>query len=300
MTYDSVLRLLAAVSEGRWVLLSDRHDHVPGQTSEPDVFYPIQRHTVPELAMITHGDCLVYIEGSWHHPPGETMLAFLPGAWHMEKWTTRETSYSMLWLTVLPQGINLHFSAYAPAEGYHLAGDRLTFQLPSAPVLWEASTQPDIRENIKARACFLSHLMQELVEMLERLDRPSQSAMPHAQQLAEQVRHYIDAHFRSDVTLRALAEMVHYSPAHLNLIFRRHVGQPIHSYLLDQRLEHAKGMLTHSENSIKEAARESGFADPLYFSRLFRRRTGLSPTEFQQVARNRQEKNEPPHGGSDR
>lgn len=116
MTRDSVLRLLTAVSEGRWRLLSGRHDQVPNQVFEPDAFYPIQRHTVPELAMVAHGDCFVHSEGAWQRPPAETVLAFLPGAWHTEKRAALEASYSMLWFTVLPQGINLHFSAYTSAN----------------------------------------------------------------------------------------------------------------------------------------------------------------------------------------
>ncbi|MBT4820766.1 MAG: helix-turn-helix transcriptional regulator, partial [Lentisphaerae bacterium] len=198
-----------------------------------------------------------------------------------EKWVEPGTSYTMLWLTLLPQGVNLHFSAYSPQTGYHLAGERLTFQVPSAASLWEASTHPDLTDNIPAQAHFLSQLLQSLVEVLDGLENPAESPLPYAQQLAEQVKHYLDAHFRSDVTLQALAEMVHYSPAHLNAVFRRHVGSPIHRYLLDQRLKHAKKLLAQPGSSIKQAARESGFNDPLYFSRLFRRRTGVNPREFQ-------------------
>ena len=59
--------------------------------------------------------------------------------------------------------------------------------------------------------------------------------------------------------------------------FTAHTGLSPHQYLLEFRLVRARNLLVETELSIKEIARQTGFKDELYFSRLFRQRLNLSP-----------------------
>lgn len=70
---------------------------------------------------------------------------------------------------------------------------------------------------------------------------------------------------------------------HLRRCFKEALGVPPHVYLTQLRLEHAKHLLRTSgpDVTIGEVAYNSGFYDPLYFSRLFRKYIGCSPTKWQ-------------------
>jgi len=74
--------------------------------------------------------------------------------------------------------------------------------------------------------------------------------------------------------------MVHCTPNYLNGIFRKITGEPIHRFILKRRLESARKQLSEPNSSIKEIAYKLGFQDPLYFSRLFKKYFGVSPSQW--------------------
>jgi AraC-like DNA-binding protein len=87
---------------------------------------------------------------------------------------------------------------------------------------------------------------------------------------------YADA----SLALDGLAEAAMVSPRHLRRLFREHVGASPMQALERFRMERASERLRHTDLQVREVARETGFADPLYFSRAFRRRMGCSPSAF--------------------
>ena len=82
------------------------------------------------------------------------------------------------------------------------------------------------------------------------------------------------------LTARELADGLHISASYLGRLFREELGDSPLQTLLRRRLDWAKLQLRHSALSVKEIAFAAGFRDQLYFSRLFRRKTGMSPLEF--------------------
>ncbi|OQA80287.1 MAG: HTH-type transcriptional activator RhaS [Lentisphaerae bacterium ADurb.Bin242] len=88
-------------------------------------------------------------------------------------------------------------------------------------------------------------------------------------------------------TLKSLADEVHMSPSSFRHHFTEITGIPPGEYLLKLRIRKAILMLT-SPTSVSSVALQSGFRDNNYFSRQFRKKTGLSPREFQKKYRNMQ------------
>ena len=78
-----------------------------------------------------------------------------------------------------------------------------------------------------------------------------------------------------------LAEISGFSRAHFTRVFTASEGIPPAVYVLQERMRHAARLLTsHSTLPIKEIAHLTGFDDPNYFAKVFRRFFGTSPTEF--------------------
>lgn len=91
---------------------------------------------------------------------------------------------------------------------------------------------------------------------------------------------YMHRHFRSKVTLEALANIAGLTPSSYSRSFKREKGLTPVEYLSRIRLAHAKKLLSRPNVSVKEAAGESGFGNEYYFSRLFKREVGVSPTIY--------------------
>ena len=90
----------------------------------------------------------------------------------------------------------------------------------------------------------------------------------------------IDSNLARPLSLHDVAENLRLDPAYLSRLFKRYLGESMGAYILRSKLTRAKDMLIASGKSVKEAARAVGFRDALYFSRVFRREEGMSPTEY--------------------
>jgi two-component system response regulator YesN len=85
---------------------------------------------------------------------------------------------------------------------------------------------------------------------------------------------------RGDLFLEEVANVVHVSACYFSLIFKQEVGMTFIDYLVKIRIEKAKELLAIPGNLSYEVAYQVGYNNPTYFSRLFKKHVGISPTEF--------------------
>ena len=94
-------------------------------------------------------------------------------------------------------------------------------------------------------------------------------------------KNLLDARFQeSRLQISEVAELLHITPNHLSKLFRQEVGMSALDYLQGVRLEHAIHLLQDHSLTVQEVAHESGFETGNYFTRLFRRKTGMTPSAF--------------------
>jgi two-component system response regulator YesN len=89
-------------------------------------------------------------------------------------------------------------------------------------------------------------------------------------------RHYMDP----DLSLNEVAAQVNLSPSHFSAVFSQETRQTFKEYLTELRIKKAKELLRMTTLRSAEISYQVGYSDPHYFSSVFRKNTGLSPTEF--------------------
>jgi len=94
------------------------------------------------------------------------------------------------------------------------------------------------------------------------------------------VMEYIKSHYSGKLTLEQIAASVHLSPSHISGLFRKETGQTVSAYIGFVRIEKSKQLLKTTQLSIAEIASRCGFEEQSYFSRVFRKQTGLSPKAY--------------------
>ena len=95
------------------------------------------------------------------------------------------------------------------------------------------------------------------------------------------VTEYVVAHLDEELTVDQLAEIAGFSRAHFSRQFTASQGTPPGGFVLQERMRHAARLLTDDALlPVKEIAIRTGFGDPNYFAKVFRRFFGASPTEF--------------------
>lgn len=95
--------------------------------------------------------------------------------------------------------------------------------------------------------------------------------------------HYMTANLDRPLTLAQLAAIASWSPTHYSMVFRRQLNLSPIEYLLRLKIQRACERLRTTDDLIADVARDLGFADPFYFSRLFRRRVGSSPRAYREI-----------------
>ncbi len=91
---------------------------------------------------------------------------------------------------------------------------------------------------------------------------------------------YINQHFAEDINLDDVARTVDISPYYFSKLFKQEAGENFIEYLTHLRMKQAKEYLANPQYSIKEVCIMCGYSDPNYFSRIFKKYEGVSPTEF--------------------
>ena len=85
--------------------------------------------------------------------------------------------------------------------------------------------------------------------------------------------------------MKLLAQELGVSYSWFRHTFTAHTGLSPHQYLLELRLVRARSLLAETEFSIKEIAMQTGFEDEFYFSRLFRQKLNLTPSQWRNRSR---------------
>jgi len=95
---------------------------------------------------------------------------------------------------------------------------------------------------------------------------------------------YMEEHVDSDIDMEEVAEFINMSYSSFQRHFKRTVGLTPHQYYLRLRTSKAKELLEDLDLSVKQIALQLGFNDPYYFSRLFKKQTGISPKGWRRTA----------------
>ncbi|MDH6364358.1 YesN/AraC family two-component response regulator [Enterococcus sp. PF1-24] len=97
------------------------------------------------------------------------------------------------------------------------------------------------------------------------------------------VKAILDDEFRKGVTLEALTSQFHLNKYQIVKDFSKYMGIPPIEYQINQKISFAKDLLRYTKMSIKEVALEIGIENFAYFSRLFKKKTGLTPSEYRKI-----------------
>ena len=99
--------------------------------------------------------------------------------------------------------------------------------------------------------------------------------------LVEQAKRYIAEHYTEKLTLTEIADVLNISAGHLSITFKKFTGTTLSDYIADVKIEHAKALIDTHQYLMYEISDMLGFDNPYYFSKVFKKVTGMSPREHE-------------------
>lgn len=125
--------------------------------------------------------------------------------------------------------------------------------------------------------CFIAALLMEFA-FQSRKEGEDAESLDHV--VLQRVSEWIQANAFADISVTDIAEQFHYSPGWLSTVYKQEFGVGINAQIADIRIKRAEELLMSTSMSVAQVAETVGFNDAKYFMRVFKQRTGLTPTRY--------------------
>lgn len=196
-----------------------------------------------------------------HAPPQKNLV--------IEALNQQAFSYIVIHYEVLKQAINDPFST----EHYAIPVNDAEEICYLAKQLHECYAQFGSMAMLRAKTRFAN-----LIESILYGAKVHYTSTNH--DVIEQALQYIHDNYASDLSVAQLAEICHLERRRFTHLFEQYTGMNPSTYITEYRITRAKALLRAFKNPISEIAEYVGYADSFYFSRVFKKITGLSPSQY--------------------
>lgn len=128
---------------------------------------------------------------------------------------------------------------------------------------------------------FLSSLLKSAVITVVRMVKDAHiHTKTDSASVVRNVIAYINLHYDSIIANESIAEVFNYNSTYLNRIFKLYTGSSLHAFLLSRRITAAMEMLCSQSLSVGEVAEKCGFGSLHHFTKRFKKRTGMTPSQY--------------------
>lgn len=110
--------------------------------------------------------------------------------------------------------------------------------------------------------------------------RKTLSSKKREHEVVRKIHRYVDSHLADDLSLTRLGELVDLNSSYLSRLYKQSTGIGLSEYIMNSRIEEAKRLLRDTSLKIIEISQILGFESAAYFTRFFKKDTGLTPKEF--------------------
>jgi AraC-like DNA-binding protein len=263
---------------------------IPPHTSYPPTGHPKAYAFDWQHGRVLDSFTLVYISGGRGsfessgkiNLPVESGSVFLlfPGVWHRYQ-PDAKTGWHEFWIgfdgeTARSWQKNKFISAAKPVIKINSEDTMLaTFSRMMQAV---RANRPALQQILAGAAANLAGLCYSAQQASTDIHNPGTNAI-------EQAIARMDGDLSGPIDMKILAHDLGVSYSWFRTAFVMHTGLAPHQYLLEMRLVRARNLLAATQLSIKEVAAQTGFEDEHYFSRLFRQKIYLTPSQWRSRAR---------------
>ena len=256
---------------------------------DPDIIYPPQKYKHPvlfrtvaegrilpefQLVYIASGEGVFTSGGATYKVKPGSMMLVLPGVKHAYQ-PLLETGWHEYWV-----GFKGTYYSRFVKEG-HFSTDQVFFEIGLNKsilslynlILDEVKTQ---RPLYQMRAC--AAILSLIAEVLAKERRKEH--LNFYQQTVEKTKYLMESNILGAIDLTNIADQLGISTSRLNDIFKTYTSMTPYQYYIQIKIHKAESLLEQEDISVKEAAYKMGFDDQYYFSRLFKNKTGVSPSDW--------------------
>ncbi|MDD3361292.1 MAG: response regulator [Hespellia sp.] len=139
------------------------------------------------------------------------------------------------------------------------------------------------------KVSLLEDLPQALEKVIQKLEKQNRDVQKENQMqksasgedLYQKMLRYVEMHYTTKITLEDMSGELHANKSYLSRLFKSRSGVNLFDEIITRRVEKAKEYIQTTNMKIYEISEATGFDDTAYFSRVFKKHTGMSPKEYE-------------------
>jgi len=256
--------------------------------------YPIHQHKEYELNFVQHGAGVKRIVGDSVEEIGEYDLVLIGGESLEHVWEQgscksddiREITIQFP-TDIFPPELLSKNQFVSIGQMLGRAEHGLAFDVDSIMRVYSMLDRiTNVQDHFKQFLLFMEMLY--TLSQCEGYKVLASTSFAHADKNAEsrrvqKVKQYISEHYKENIRLQDLAEMVGMTPSGFSRFFKIRTGRTLSDYIIDIRLGNAARLLVDTTRNISEICYECGFNNVSNFNRIFRSKRGTTPHEFRNL-----------------
>ena len=256
---------------------------------------PLHTHDCTELTIVTGGSATHLIEDKEYTIKKGDVLVVIPDFSHANTNVDGLEHYNFLFdlnkLLIMDKELKSlagfeTFFITKPYYRYHhhfvstmvLTEEQFSFVKTLCDLMYNEFTQKKGGYKVTVKAYFLT-----LIAYISSTYMPEQDSDTLRFQQIIQTANYIEENYDKKISVPELAQMAYLSVRQYTRIFTQVIGLPPIEYLIDCRLNNACFLIKNSSKTITEIAETCGFTDKSAFSRMFRKKLKISPSEYRSL-----------------
>jgi len=244
-----------------------------------------------EVACVVGGKCVITLNGKSYLLREGDLCLVNHGIKNFESYLEKNIGYEVIWLshrTVFD--LRVHHARYHPAASYeavsHLA---MKIKPESSQLLEDIFLVPEPRKHfglIRGKMVTWFTAISENIRQGNYIKKVNTARLRYQTTLkTKRIRpavEYIKKHYREKLTLRDIAAQVGLSSAYFCVFFKEAYDLSLFDFIIDLRLKEACRLLKTTVLNVSEISPQVGYANPYFFSRIFKKWFGLPPVRFRE------------------